>query len=56
MHNYGVHLVQNSLHMEVAAQLRERIFSGDLAPGSLVDELAWAEGLQISRTPLREDP
>ena len=54
MHNYGVHLVQNSLHMEVAAQLRERIFSGDLAPGSLVDELAWAEGLQISRTPLRE--
>lgn len=49
-----MHLIQNPLHMEVAEQLRERIFSGDLAPGSLVDELALAEGLQISRTPLRE--
>jgi DNA-binding GntR family transcriptional regulator len=47
-------LVQNSLHEEVAATLRERIFSGVLMPGSFVDEVAFCESLQISRTPLRE--
>ena len=47
-------LVLNSLHDEVAAQLRERIFAGGLAPGSLVDELALCAELGISRTPLRE--
>ncbi len=47
-------LVHNSLHVEVAATLRQRIFSGDLPPGSYVDEVAIADGLQISRTPLRE--
>ena len=47
-------VVHNSLHDEVAAQLRERIFSGDLAPGVFLDEIALAAELKISRTPLRE--
>ena len=47
-------LVLNSLHDEVAAKLRERIFSGGLAPGSFVDEPALCAELSISRTPLRE--
>ena len=46
--------VTQSLHREVAAQLRQRIFSGELAPGTFVDEVAVCEQLQISRTPLRE--
>jgi len=47
-------LVPNSLHDGVAQQLRERIFAGDLAPGSFLDEPVLAEQLGISRTPLRE--
>ena len=47
-------LVQNSLHQEVAATLREHIFSGALIPGSFVDEVALCDSLKISRTPLRE--
>ena len=47
-------LVLNSLHDEVAAKLRERIFTGVLAPGSFVDETALCAELSISRTPLRE--
>jgi DNA-binding GntR family transcriptional regulator len=47
-------LVQNSLHQEVAATLREHIFSGALLPGSFVDEVALCDSLKISRTPLRE--
>jgi DNA-binding GntR family transcriptional regulator len=47
-------LVLNSLHDEVAAKLRERIFAGELAPGSFIDEPALCSGLSISRTPLRE--
>jgi DNA-binding GntR family transcriptional regulator len=47
-------LVLNSLHDEVAAKLRERIFAGVLAPGSFVDEPALCAELSISRTPLRE--
>ncbi|MDO9199741.1 MAG: GntR family transcriptional regulator [Hydrogenophaga sp.] len=47
-------VVLSSLHDEVAAQLRERIFAGLLAPGSFVDELALCNELAISRTPLRE--
>ena len=43
-----------SLHEEVAANLRDRIFGGDLAPGSFMDEVALCESLSISRTPLRE--
>lgn len=47
-------LVHNSLHDEVAARLRERIFAGEWAPGSFLDEVRLAEQLEISRTPLRE--
>ncbi len=44
----------NSLHDEVATKLRERIFAGELAPGSFIDEPALCAELAISRTPLRE--
>jgi DNA-binding GntR family transcriptional regulator len=47
-------LVPNSLHDEVAAQLRERIFAGELMPGTFLDEARLAEQMKISRTPLRE--
>jgi DNA-binding transcriptional MocR family regulator len=47
-------LVHNSLHDEVAARLRERIFAGELAPGSFLDEVALCAAMEISRTPLRE--
>lgn len=47
-------VVLNSLHDEVASQLRERIFSGALAPGAYVDEPALCAEWGISRTPLRE--
>jgi DNA-binding GntR family transcriptional regulator len=47
-------LIQNSLHDDVAATLRDRIFSGELAPGSFLDEVSLCESLAISRTPLRE--
>ncbi|RZA13254.1 MAG: GntR family transcriptional regulator, partial [Lysobacteraceae bacterium] len=32
-----------SLHDEVAARLREHIFSGEFAPGSFLDEAALCE-------------
>lgn len=47
-------LVHNSLHDEVAAQLRDRIFDGELMPGSFLDEASLAAQMRISRTPLRE--
>lgn len=47
-------LVHNSLHDEVADGLRARIFDGQLAPGSFIDEAALCADLAISRTPLRE--
>lgn len=47
-------LVLNSLHDEVAAKLRERIFAGQLAPGGFIDEPSLCAELAISRTPLRE--
>jgi DNA-binding GntR family transcriptional regulator len=47
-------LVHNSMHDEVAAQLRDRIFAGELMPGTFLDEARLAEQLEISRTPLRE--
>lgn len=47
-------LVHNSLHDEAASQLRERIFAGELMPGTFLDEARLAEQLKISRTPLRE--
>ena len=47
-------LVQKSLHMAAADTLREQIFSGVLAPGILLDEVALCDTLAVSRTPLRE--
>ncbi len=47
-------LVHNSLHEEVADRLRQRIFDGELAPGTFLDEVELAQELSISRTPLRE--
>jgi DNA-binding GntR family transcriptional regulator len=47
-------VIHNSLHDDVAAQLREEIFAGVLAPGSFIDETSLCERLSISRTPLRE--
>ncbi|HEY8048804.1 MAG TPA: GntR family transcriptional regulator [Ramlibacter sp.] len=47
-------IVHNSLHDEVASQLRERIFSGELMPGTFLDEAHLAAQMRISRTPLRE--
>jgi len=47
-------LVPNSLHEEVAAQLRDRIFAGELMPGVFLDEAQLAQQMRISRTPLRE--
>src|SRR3954471_10830432 len=47
-------LVTNSLHDEVASQLRARIFDGELTPGTFLDEVRLAEQMKISRTPLRE--
>jgi len=46
--------IPTPLHDDVAHTLRERIFSGELVPGAFLDEVALAEGLGISRTPLRE--
>ena len=47
-------LTPRALYEEVAEQLRQRIFSGELEPGSWIDELKLAEEYGISRTPLRE--
>jgi DNA-binding GntR family transcriptional regulator len=47
-------LIHNSLHDDVANQLRERIFGALLAPGSFIDEVQLCEEMAISRTPLRE--
>lgn len=47
-------LIHNSLHDDVANQLRERIFGAQLAPGSFIDEAQLCEEMAISRTPLRE--
>jgi len=44
----------NSLHDQVAQQLRDQIFAGELSPGVFVDETRLCEQLAISRTPLRE--
>jgi DNA-binding GntR family transcriptional regulator len=39
---------------EVAQELRERIYAGDYQPGEPLRQEQLAEGLQVSRTPLRE--
>jgi DNA-binding GntR family transcriptional regulator len=43
-----------SLYQEIADLIRDRIVEGILPPGSFVDELALAEELEVSRTPVRE--
>lgn len=43
-----------SLPEDVATRVRDCIYSGELAPGALVDEAALCERFGISRTPLRE--
>jgi DNA-binding GntR family transcriptional regulator len=43
-----------SLHAEVAERVRARIFDATLAAGQRIDEVALADELGISRTPLRE--
>ncbi|GAA3992283.1 GntR family transcriptional regulator [Comamonas faecalis] len=47
-------LTPKALYVQVAEQLRQRIFQRELEPGSWIDELKIAEELGISRTPLRE--
>lgn len=49
-----VTLTPRALYQDVAEQLRQRIFSRELEPGSWIDELRIAEEFGISRTPLRE--
>ena len=44
----------SSMHDDVATRLRDRIFSGELSPGTFLDETLLCEQLGISRTPLRE--
>lgn len=43
-----------ALYIEVAEQLRQRIYNRDLEPGSWIDEVKMAQEFGISRTPLRE--
>ena len=50
----GAPLAPRALYQEVAEQLRQRIFTRSLEPGSWIDELKIAEEFGISRTPLRE--
>ena len=47
-------VLSQSMHDQVADTLRQEIFSGSLAPGAFVDEVALSAQLEISRTPLRE--
>jgi DNA-binding GntR family transcriptional regulator len=47
-------LAQGALYEQVAEQLRLRILSHALAPGSWIDELQLTTEFGISRTPLRE--
>lgn len=45
---------RSALHETVAAQLRDLITEGVLAPGDRLNERVLCEQLQVSRTPLRE--
>ena len=47
-------LSTRALYQDVAEHVRQRIYNRDLAPGDWIDEVRIAEGLGISRTPLRE--
>jgi DNA-binding GntR family transcriptional regulator len=46
--------IGNSLHHDVASQLRAAIFEGRWVPGDFIDEVALCTQWSISRTPLRE--
>lgn len=48
------HISRRPLHEEAAERLRDLIVSGELAPGTRVNERLLCEQLGISRTPLRE--
>jgi DNA-binding GntR family transcriptional regulator len=50
----GTRLPQGALYEQVAEQLRVRIMSHALAPGSWIDEQLLTAEFGISRTPLRE--
>ncbi len=50
----AVRLPQGALYEQVAEQLRTRIMSHSLAPGSWIDEQLLTAEFGISRTPLRE--
>ncbi len=50
----NVRISTTALYQEVAARLRERIYSQDLKPGDAIDEQSLAEEYGISRTPMRE--
>jgi DNA-binding GntR family transcriptional regulator len=52
--NHSSRISTTALYQEVAARLRERIYSQDLKPGDAIDEQALAEEYGISRTPMRE--
>ncbi len=45
---------RDTLQQRVAAQLRQRLIDGSLAPGSKLNERVLCEQLGVSRTPLRE--
>jgi DNA-binding GntR family transcriptional regulator len=47
-------IVQQALYLEVADRLRAMIDEHLLVPGAWIDEVALADSLGISRTPLRE--
>jgi DNA-binding GntR family transcriptional regulator len=47
-------LAASALYVQVAEKLRGRILAHTLAPGSWIDEQAFAAEFGISRTPLRE--
>ncbi|MGE0447373.1 MAG: GntR family transcriptional regulator [Vicinamibacterales bacterium] len=50
----AVSLAPRALYEEVAELVRERIYKGQLEPGSWIDEVKLAQEYGISRTPLRE--
>jgi len=54
MTSASTHAAPQSLHEEVATRLRELIYSGEVPPGSFIDEPALCTRMAISRTPLRE--
>ena len=49
-----VHVLNMSLHDQVAARLRTMLIEGVIAPGAKLNERELCERLHVSRTPLRE--